>query len=113
MALKQFFFLLLSCRPVFKARLCFHHPIWLSEIFVLSGLQRAGRSQFNAVYEFKHRIRNTDVDMVVTSVTGHLMEHDFDGDFKNWGAVDPVALFDAPIIRRVPEVCESRQLPFI
>ena len=31
--------------------------------------------------------------MLVTSVTGHIMGLDFDGNYKNWRHIDPVVLF--------------------
>ena len=40
--------------------------------------------------------------MVVTSVTGHLMELDFKPPFNKWHSCAPVELFSAPVERRVP-----------
>lgn len=40
--------------------------------------------------------------MTVTSVSGHLLGLDFIGNFKSWQAVNPVALFDAPIQKYCP-----------
>jgi len=33
----------------------------------------------------------------VTSVTGHVFSTDFPSEYENWDAVDPVALFSAPV----------------
>ena len=41
--------------------------------------------------------------MVVTSVTGHLMELDFGDGHRKWGSCDPVELFDAPVFMGVPD----------
>lgn len=40
--------------------------------------------------------------MTVTSVSGHLLGLDFIGTYKSWQAVNPVALFEAPIQRFCP-----------
>jgi len=42
-------------------------------------------------------------EMVMTSVSGHLMNQEFNGDFKNWNAVNPSILFDADVRLLVPE----------
>lgn len=44
--------------------------------------QRQGFSQYNPVYEFPYEIQNQHVQMVFTSVTGHLMELDFDASVR-------------------------------
>lgn len=49
---------------------------------VLNNLQRQGFSQYNPVYEFPYQIQNQHVQMVFTSVTGHLMELDFDASVR-------------------------------
>lgn len=35
--------------------------------------------------------------MVMTSVSGHLLNMAFGAQFRNWQQVNPIALFDAPI----------------
>lgn len=49
---------------------------------LLNNLQRQGFSQYNPVYEFPYQIQNQHVQMVFTSVTGHLMELDFDASVR-------------------------------
>lgn len=39
----------------------------------------------------------------MTSVSGHLLALDFGGQYKNWKGCNPVALFDAPVIKYCPE----------
>eukprot|EP00485_Elphidium_margaritaceum_P002929 CAMPEP_0202705756 /NCGR_PEP_ID=MMETSP1385-20130828/18269_1 /ASSEMBLY_ACC=CAM_ASM_000861 /TAXON_ID=933848 /ORGANISM="Elphidium margaritaceum" /LENGTH=132 /DNA_ID=CAMNT_0049364061 /DNA_START=127 /DNA_END=521 /DNA_ORIENTATION=- len=39
--------------------------------------------------------------MTVTSVTGHIMGLDFDAAHRQWTSCDPVALFEAPVIKTV------------
>ena len=42
--------------------------------------------------------------VVMTSVTGHLTVSEFEGRYKGWQSCQPVELFDAPIVTRVPDV---------
>jgi DNA topoisomerase III len=65
---------------------------------------RNGRSRYNRVFEFEYMIRNQRCLMVVTSVTGHLMELDFDERYKRWASCDPAALYQAPVRKFVPQV---------
>ncbi|KAF4321747.1 hypothetical protein BBO99_00004297 [Phytophthora kernoviae] len=63
--------------------------------------RRPGLSKYNALFEFPYDIRGQQVQMVVTSVTGHLMELDFDGSVRSWYSCDPVELFTAPVAKRI------------
>lgn len=65
--------------------------------------RREGKSKFNKIYEFEHTLFNQNVKMAVTSVSGHLLGLDFVGNYKKWQAVNPVSLFDAPILKTCPE----------
>lgn len=38
----------------------------------------------------------------MTSVSGHLLSHEFALSFNNWSAVDPIALFAAPVSKICP-----------
>lgn len=40
--------------------------------------------------------------MVMTSVSGHLLNYEFSGKWKNWHACNPLELFDAPIQKFCP-----------
>lgn len=71
-----------------------------------SSQQRRGVSQYNANFSFDYDLGNGRgrARMVVTSVTGHLMETKFGDAFKGWHSCDPAALFfDAPVIKFVPD----------
>ena len=46
--------------------------------------QREGFSRFNKIYEFDYRLRNQQVTMTMTSVSGHLLGLEFIGTFKSW-----------------------------
>lgn len=45
--------------------------------------------------------------MVMTSVSGHLLNYAFAPSFKNWKGCDPIALFDAPVDKVCPEDYEK------
>jgi DNA topoisomerase-3 len=74
--------------------------IWNNKI---SFSQREGFSRFNKIYEFNHQLFNQPVQMIFTSVSGHLMTCDFTAPHKSWTKVDPVVLFDAPIQKKVTD----------
>ena len=61
-------------------------------------------SRFNPVWEFPYTIGGQPCDMVFTSVSGHLMEMDFEDAYRKWHGVNPVELYSAPMHKRVPEV---------
>lgn len=45
--------------------------------------------------------RGERVQMVVTSVLGHLHEYDFVGKYRGWGGCRYIELFEAPIEKQV------------
>uniref|UniRef100_A0A2P2LI17 DNA topoisomerase n=2 Tax=Rhizophora mucronata TaxID=61149 RepID=A0A2P2LI17_RHIMU len=73
---------------------------------ILSGNQlrvREGRSRYNKIFEFNYTINGQRCHMLVTSVTGHLMELDFEDRFRKWHSCDPADLYHAPVRKFVPE----------
>ncbi|KAK9293223.1 hypothetical protein L1049_021213 [Liquidambar formosana] len=64
---------------------------------------RHGRSRYNRVFEFSYAIRGQPCQMLFTSVTGHLMEIDFDDRYRKWHSCDPADLYHAPLRKFVPE----------
>ncbi|KAK8951975.1 hypothetical protein KSP39_PZI003183 [Platanthera zijinensis] len=64
---------------------------------------REGRSRYNRVFEFEYSISGQPCHMLMTSVTGHLMEVDFDDRFRKWNSCDPADLYHAPIRKYVPQ----------
>lgn len=66
---------------------------------------REGRSRYNKIFEFEYTIRGQPIHMIFTSVTGHLMELEFDERFKKWHSCDPADLYQAPVRKSVPQVC--------
>lgn len=65
-------------------------------------LKREGLSKYNKIYEFQTNVCGSNADMIMTSVSGHLLNYAFIPSFKNWNCCDPVALFDAPVIKICP-----------
>lgn len=71
-----------------------------------------GFSKFNKVYRFTTTIPQLggQCDMIMTSVSGHLMELDFDANLKNWRNCSPQQLFDAPIFETVNRQTSGDQI---
>ncbi|XP_048335697.2 DNA topoisomerase 3-alpha [Ziziphus jujuba] len=74
---------------------------------ILSGNQglriREGRSRYNKIFEFNYSINGQPSLMLLTSVTGHLMEVEFEDRFRKWHSCDPADLFHAPVRKFVPQ----------
>ncbi|KAL2651189.1 hypothetical protein R1flu_019317 [Riccia fluitans] len=64
---------------------------------------REGRSPYNKIYEFSYSIGGQQCFMLMTSVTGHLMELEFEDQYRKWHSCDPAVLYQAPIRKRVPQ----------
>lgn len=62
-----------------------------------------GLSPYNKLYSFQVNFKGQQTDMVMTSVSGHLLNHDFIDAYKQWQSCDPISLFDAPVIKFCPE----------
>lgn len=66
--------------------------------------RRNGKDQYCANYDFSCTILgNQDVQMTMTSVMGHMMELEFVEGFRKWHDCAPLALFDAPVVKTVPD----------
>uniref|UniRef100_A0A1A9WUA1 DNA topoisomerase n=1 Tax=Glossina brevipalpis TaxID=37001 RepID=A0A1A9WUA1_9MUSC len=65
--------------------------------------RREGFSKFNKIYEFETTVRGIKSKMIMTSVSGHLMQLEFLNAYRNWQNVDPQSLFHAPIRKRCGE----------
>ena len=64
----------------------------------------SGFSKFNMIYEFNYSILgNNNVQMVMTSVSGHLLNLEFTSSYRGWRQCSPLALFDAPVQSYCPE----------
>nr|KAF6459489.1 DNA topoisomerase III alpha [Rousettus aegyptiacus] len=51
--------------------------------------RREGLSKFNKIYEFDYHLYGQNVTMIMTSVTGHLLAHDFQMQFRKWSVLFP------------------------
>lgn len=69
---------------------------------------REGRSRYNKIFEFNYAIRGQPCHMLFTSVTGHLMELEFEERYRKWLSCDPADLYHAPVHKFVPEVLDTR-----
>ena len=65
--------------------------------------RKEGLSKFNKIYEFSCQVLNKNAQVTMTSVSGHLISHDFSFNFKNWQKCPPINLFSAPIVKFCPE----------
>lgn len=71
--------------------------------------RREGYSKFNKIYEFQMQLpalRNQQCQMIMTSVSGHLLNYDFIGDYSRWNGCDPRVLFSAPITTTCSDQCK-------
>jgi len=61
--------------------------------------KREGLSKFNKIYLFRAEVPQLggNCDMVMTSVSGHLMNFEFEDSLRNWNSCQPHQLFDAPL----------------
>ncbi|OQR81470.1 DNA topoisomerase [Thraustotheca clavata] len=75
-----------------------------------SSQRRPGFSQYNGIFEFPFEMNNQRVQMVVTSVTGHLMALDFASNYRSWKSCDPVELFSAAVEKTVREDSTQKQI---
>lgn len=65
---------------------------------------RNSYSKYNKIYEFEKNIpRFGQSQMIFYSVSGHLLDKDFDESHRKWHSCDPVDLFEAPIMTFVPQ----------
>ncbi|XP_043689886.1 DNA topoisomerase 3-alpha isoform X2 [Telopea speciosissima] len=64
---------------------------------------REGRSRYNKIFEFDYTIRGQRCHMLFTSVTGHLMELEFEERYRKWHSCDPADLYHAPVRKFVPQ----------
>ncbi|XP_043282563.1 DNA topoisomerase 3-alpha isoform X2 [Venturia canescens] len=62
--------------------------------------RREGLSPYNKIYEFDMSLFNQNCKMIMTSVSGHLLNHEFVGSYRRWQGCHPLALFDAPIVKQ-------------
>lgn len=62
-----------------------------------------GLSPYNKLYSFQINFKGAQTEMVMTSVSGHLLTQDFIDAYRQWQSCDPISLFDAPVVKFCPE----------
>ncbi|KAI4472680.1 hypothetical protein M0802_016580, partial [Mischocyttarus mexicanus] len=61
--------------------------------------KRDGLSVYNKIYEFNIHLWNEDCQMIMTSVSGHLLGYEFEGVYRKWQGCHPLSLFNAPVVK--------------
>ena len=63
---------------------------------------RQGHSIYNRIFDIEHcMFKDSPAKMKMTSVSGHMMELEFDPQYKTWSSCPPIALFTAPLHKTV------------
>ncbi|XP_003738893.2 DNA topoisomerase 3-alpha [Galendromus occidentalis] len=64
-----------------------------------------GLCRYNKIYEFTmpHFRNEANVSARMTSASGHILNFAFPDQYKDWNSIDPLVLFDAPLIQK----CET------
>ncbi|KAK7081075.1 DNA topoisomerase 3-alpha, partial [Halocaridina rubra] len=79
----------------------------LASIMSRGGFTRAeGFSVYNKLYEFDMNLNGERCHMVMTSVSGHLLNYAFTGTYRSWLGCNPLQLFEAPAIKMCIEGME-------
>lgn len=60
-------------------------------------------SKFNKIYEFPYTVNGVQADMVMTSVSGHLLNLEFEEKYRKWWSCSPIQLFDLPVSKECKE----------
>jgi DNA topoisomerase-3 len=68
-------------------------------ILIKWNFQREGFSKFNKIYEFQYLVQGRPCDMSMTSVSGHLLNFDFEEKYRKWWSCAPIQLFDLPVVK--------------
>lgn len=70
--------------------------------------RRDGRSVYNKIYEFDYNLFNQQCKMVMTSVSGHLLNLEFTGAYKSWYVINflciPINVFYLGVFLKVKYV---------
>ncbi|XP_059470353.1 DNA topoisomerase 3-alpha [Neocloeon triangulifer] len=69
--------------------------------------RREGISKFNKIYQFNQAFQGQNCNMIFTSVSGHLLGHDFPSTYRGWNSCNPVDLFSAPVIKSCTKDMEN------
>lgn len=66
-------------------------------------LQREGLCKYNKIFDFNVQLWDQNCQMVMTSVSGHLLNYDFTGSYRKWLGCNPLSLFEAPVVKQCSE----------
>ena len=61
--------------------------------------RKEGFSVYNKIYQFPYQVRGQACDMLMTSVSGHLLNYDFGDQYRKWNSCQAVQLFDLPVTK--------------
>lgn len=61
--------------------------------------RKEGFSVYNKIYQFPYQVRGQACDMLMTSVSGHLLNYDFGDTYRKWNSCPAVQLFDLPVTK--------------
>ena len=75
--------------------------------------REAAVSRFNKIYEFELNIFNQHCQMIMASVSGHLLALEFPPAFQKWHSCQPVKQFDAPLDKISPENYQDIQMKLV
>jgi DNA topoisomerase-3 len=68
--------------------------------------RRSGFSPYNQIYEIQNcKFKGNPAFMKITSVTGHMMEQEFEQPYCSWTGCQPSDLFYAPITKQIKKDC--------
>ena len=65
--------------------------------------RKEGFSVYNKIYQFPYQVRGQACDMLMTSVSGHLLNYDFGDRYRKWNSCQPIQLFDLPVTKMCRE----------
>ena len=65
--------------------------------------RKEGLSVYNKIYVFKYTLLGQASDMFMTSVSGHLLNHEYGEQHRKWYSCNPEQLFDLPITKQCRE----------
>ena len=77
-------------------------------------IRRQGVSPYNPIFRIERcPFKDSQVQMTMTSVAGHMMELEFDEKFRQWSSCSPIELFSARLNKTVKKESEAIQQTLI
>ena len=61
------------------------------------------KSKYNPNFQFQGTFLGKEVEIIFTSISGHVFDTDFPDQYRSWDRTDPSELFTAQIIDKIPE----------